>query len=375
MQMEGKVVPVMQKNVQNQADIPTRPLRLMSKVYREVLPAIHKRLAYWKQRAEQIPNEELRRQALASIAGKQFHCEGGGIYALLAPLSKRDDVYDFIVAYQTISDYLDNLCDRSISVDGHNFRQLHRSMQDAIIGSRSTDNYYLYQEDQEDGGYLLELVQVCQQSLAKLPGLTNLQQAMLKLCSLYCDLQVYKHIVVEKRLEALIDWWREYQYDYPDLAWYEFAAATGSTLGIFYFTALAAQNQSTVNYRAIASKPPAYFPYVQGLHILLDYLIDQAEDIEGKDLNFCFYYQNEAVKRERLTYIYQQARTQVSALPEAAFHLMVMDGLLGMYLADKKVTQQKTVRQIAKQLLKLGTWQSRFFYMNCWWIHRLGAKV
>lgn len=31
-----------------------------------------------------------------------------------------------------------------------------------------------------------------------------------------------------------------------------------------------------------------YFPYIQGLHILLDYLIDQEEDKAGGDLNFCF---------------------------------------------------------------------------------------
>ena len=36
-----------------------------------------------------------------------------------------------------------------------------------------------------------------------------------------------------------------------------------------------------------------YFPYIQGLHILLDYLIDQEEDKVGGDLNFCFYYENE----------------------------------------------------------------------------------
>lgn len=353
-------------------EAPQKPLSLMRKVYKEVFPAIHKRLNYWKGRAENIPNEELRRQALASISSKQFHCEGGGIYALLAPEDLREDIYDFIVAYQTISDYLDNLCDRSVSLDGENFRQLHRSMQDAIIGSSSTDNYYIHQDDQDDGGYLNALVEMCQVSLAKLPGLVAFQQGMLKLCSLYCDLQVHKHIVIDKRLDALTSWWNSYKLDYPDLKWYEFAAATGSTLGIFYLAALATSPSRSVKTQEVLA---GYFPYVQGLHILLDYLIDQAEDSEVNDLNFCFYYENEEEKVNRISYIYQKAKDGMERLPDAKFHLMIIDGLLGMYLADRKVAEQKPVQKIAKQLLRQGTWQSKFFYLNCWWIHRVGNKV
>lgn len=61
-------------------------------------------------------NDELHNQAIASIEHKTFHCEGGGILALLAN-EHREDCIRFIVAYQTISDYLDNLCDRSTSLD------------------------------------------------------------------------------------------------------------------------------------------------------------------------------------------------------------------------------------------------------------------
>lgn len=61
-------------------------------------------------------NDELHSQAIASIEHKTFHCEGGGILALLAN-EHREECIRFIVAYQTISDYLDNLCDRSTSLD------------------------------------------------------------------------------------------------------------------------------------------------------------------------------------------------------------------------------------------------------------------
>ena len=53
--------------------IPTHPITLMKKVYRDVFPIVHRELAYWKQRAQNIPDAELRKQALASIETKTFH--------------------------------------------------------------------------------------------------------------------------------------------------------------------------------------------------------------------------------------------------------------------------------------------------------------
>lgn len=362
--------------MQNQAirvQAPRKPLPLMNAVYKETLPAIHRQLSYWKRKAEQIPDEELRTQALASIATKQFHCQGGGVYALLAPLANRSYVYRFIVAYQTISDYLDNLCDRSVSLDPTNFRQLHQAMIDAITGETGEQDYYKYQEHQEDGGYLRELVQTCQEALLQLPSVDQYRSNMLILSQLYCDLQVYKHIHKEKREQALQDWWKNYQDTYSQLEWYEFAAGTGSTLGIFYYSALAANEfySAEVDHQAFQS----YFPYVQALHILLDYLIDQEEDRQGGDLNFCFYYDNEQIKQHRILWIYQQAKQAVEKLPFSSFHRMVVDGLISIYLADPKVKKQREVKKIAKSLISQGSWMMKFFHWNGWLIHRKSKKV
>ena len=85
--------------------VPTCAISLMTRSYRKIFPSVHKELSYWKKRAESIPDSELRKQALASIESKTFHCEGGAIMALIA--NKYDqEVIRFIVAYQTISDIL-----------------------------------------------------------------------------------------------------------------------------------------------------------------------------------------------------------------------------------------------------------------------------
>lgn len=348
----------------------------MKDVYKKVFPIVHQQLTVWKRKAEQIPNPELRKQALASIETKQFHCEGGGIYALLAHPEKIETVLQFIVAYQTISDYLDNLCDRSLSLELDNFRLLHQAMVDAVSEASERalpSNYYALQEDQADGGYLLELVRTCQLALDELPSYTGYRRNVLQLCQLYCDLQVYKHIDMHKREQALLDWWSRHKTQFPQLEWYEFAAATGSTLGIFYYTSLSSHLYQSEQLNQQVSQ--SYFPYVQGLHILLDYLIDQGEDRLEGDLNFCFYYPSDQKKLQRFEWFVQQARSAVSNLPYAAFHLMVMEGLLGLYLADQKVRKQKDVLQISRKLLKRSKLSTWFFFLNGWLIHRKGKKV
>jgi tetraprenyl-beta-curcumene synthase len=354
-------------------NVPKKPIPLLAAIYKKVLPPIHRQLTYWKQRAEKIPNLELRKQALASITSKQFHCEGGGIYALLVDEEKRDKVITFIVAYQTISDYLDNLCDRSVSLDPENFRCLHQSMVDAVSGKTTQTSYYTYQVDQDDGGYLEDLVRACHAALRDLPTYEGNKANVLTLCHLYCDLQVYKHIDKEKREEALEDWWSSHQSTFSQLEWYEFAAATGSTLGIFYYVALSSQAYHSEKLHQQVFE--AYFPYVQGLHILLDYFIDQNEDRQGGDLNFCFYYPSEEDKLRRLEWFYKRAQDAVQCLPQSSFHQMMVDGLLGMYLADRKVKKQQDVKQIAKKILKRRPWSTRLFFLNCWIIHRKGKKV
>ncbi len=46
--------------------IPTRPWTLVSRIYRNVLPAVHYYLDEWKEQANQILNLELRQQSLMS---------------------------------------------------------------------------------------------------------------------------------------------------------------------------------------------------------------------------------------------------------------------------------------------------------------------
>ena len=350
-----------------QIQAPRGPLGLMNRMYRYILPETKRALEHWRQSAGQIPDLELRRQALDSISGKAFHCYGGAAYAA-ANLTEHRTLVSLIVAYQTISDYLDNLCDRSTSMDPADFRLLHQSMLDAVDPAATPVNYYALREEQEDGGYLRSLVQTCQACIRELPAYDAAKPYVQDLAKLYTDLQVYKHIRPELREEALLTWWEEHKHLTPELAWNEFAAATGSTLGVFML--FLAASDTSLTERVAASIHESYFPHVCGLHILLDYLIDQNEDRIGGDLNFCNYYEDTETMLDRITYIVNRARADVATVPASSFHRMIIEGLLALYLSDPKVSEQQDVRLASQRLMKKSPLMRIFFLVNSRWIRK-----
>ena len=343
---------------------------MTTKIILQVRPDVHRLLREWKNRAEEIPDPELRKQALMSIETKAFHCEGGAIYALLAG-DHYDEALQFIIAYQTISDYLDNLCDRSTSCDPDDFCSLHESMPHALTPNVSGFQYYRLRNEQDDGGYLMSLVKTCQEILEKLPSYHTIAPAIHELAGYYCELQVHKHVRIEERISRLESWFDTHKDHLPAMTWYEFAACTGSTLGIFCLVAHAFRDDCSKE--LVRRIKEAYFPWVQGLHILLDYLIDQEEDRAGGDLNFCSFYSGSSEMTERLIYFYKQADLSIARLPNARFHHMINRGLLGMYLADRKVDRQKDVRRVAKRMIRLGGIVTLFFFLHCWVYRRIKA--
>jgi tetraprenyl-beta-curcumene synthase len=341
--------------------LPQMPISLMYRVYRNVFPEVHKELNYWKQRAAMIPNGELRKQALDSIADKTFHCEGGAIMSLIAMKDYKKAIR-FIVAYQTISDYLDNLCDRSTSLNPVDFAALHESMEDALSIDGELRDYYRERDDKDDGGYLVDLVLTCRSELKGLKNYEVIAPYLFELSRYYRDLQIHKHVEYSERVPRLQNWFNNHRDKFPEMQWYEFSACTGSTLGIFCLVSYALRKDFKPEYAE--SIRNGYFPYIQGLHILLDYFIDQDEDRKEGDLNFCFYYENEEALFERLKYFIINADFHTAKLPHRKFHQLINRGLIGLYLSDEKVQNQQKVKKLAKDMIKSGGAISFFFFVN-----------
>jgi tetraprenyl-beta-curcumene synthase len=313
-----------------------------------ILPRVQKLLSQWRVEALPCPDPVLRQMALASLKHKAFHCQGGAVFAALSPKYEKT-LLRIIVAYQTLCDYLDNLCDRAGSTDGKAFRHLHNSLLTALTPGSTCGDYYLYYPYKEDGGYINGLVEECQTQIETLPNYWKVQQRLWELANWYSELQVRKHLNLDVREEQLISWASQQSRRYIGVRWQEFAAATGSTLAVFALLGLACREE--LDDASMHRTWQAYFPWICGLHILLDYFIDREEDLQGGDLNFTFYYRNEAEMEERLKYFIYQAHDCAASMPNQAFHTTVVEGLLGLYLSDLKIPAQ-SYQAMAQSLLQ-----------------------
>lgn len=336
-------------------------LGLITKFVRNVFPLVDTELTKWQEGAATGGCLELSKQALASIKDKKFHCQGGSIYSLYKGVNTPNFVR-LVVALQTISDYLDNLCDRAGIADEQAFRQLHLAMNDALDPDVTPRNYYQYYTFKNDGGYLARLVRTCQQEADQLPSYQIVKPELLRLANLYSDLQTYKHLDPIIREAKMTSWIQNHLPNYPKISTWEFAAATGSTLGMFMLCAAASNPSLTAADAAKISA--AYFPWISGLHILLDYFIDGAEDRANGDLNFISYYTDEQETLNRLTYFQNQALVQAQTIPNPLFTQTVIHGLLAMYLSDPK-TNAPQERAIKKELLKSSGAYTKFIYGLC----------
>ena len=336
-------------------------LTLISRFVLTAFPLVKAELTRWRLQAAACPEKELAFQALASITDKAFHCKGGSIYSLY-PGTDQAGLVRFITALQTISDYLDNLCDRAGVYDEAAFRQLHTAVTDALDPDRPIADYYACYPLQADGGYLVSLASACRDLVLLLPSYSSVKPEVLELASLYSQLQTYKHLDPAVREEKMLAWTEPYLTGYPDISPWEFAASTGSTLGIFMLCAAASDVNITT--QQAAQIRSSYFPYITGLHILLDYFIDAAEDRLHGDLNFIAYYGSAATTRDRLAWFTREAFAAAARLPEPEFHRTVVCGLLAMYLSDPK-TNREPENSIKRDLLRQAGQYTQLLYCLC----------
>jgi len=360
---------------------------------KNAIPQAEKELRHWCSRARQIPCALLREQALASIALKKFHVLGGSVYTLYPGGSARKfapSILRAIVSLQTISDYLDNLCDRAGQTDEQAFRRLHKAMSDALdpytppeestIGrhEESFSPYYFYYPYREDGGYLAELVHTCRTNLAALPSYRLVMPYALELARLYSDLQSLKHLDQRIRRSRLEQWATRNMkhksvpvcWNLPDeVEWWEFAAATGSTLGLFVLFAMAAESE--IDERSVKDTLNLYFPWICGLHILLDYLIDLDEDKTLGDFNFVACYPSEKYLLERFTTFIRKSAALTREAPRSSFHLLVIRGLLALYLSDRKV-KSGGIEPIAQALCAASGTLTTLMRRSCMVLRHIG---
>ncbi|MDQ2816674.1 MAG: tetraprenyl-beta-curcumene synthase family protein [Candidatus Eremiobacteraeota bacterium] len=309
-------------------------LALGSAFIARVIPGAAAELKRWRRRAGAIPHAAVRREALSSIDAKAFHVHGGCILGTFLRGNALRHYIRLVATYETAVDYLDNLCDRMDTHDEEDFRALHESLGD-VFATPGHPRRYFRCRDYDDGGYLEELVETSQRLFAQLPGYEAVRPYAVDVADRYCELQARKHLNAgerERRCGAA------FSGVAPDLAWWEGAAASGSTMPIFAlaYGTLAGK----ISAARIRELHGGYFPYFSATHILLDYFIDQAEDRAHDELNFVTCYGSRQAARDGITNIARTALKRLSALEDAQRHEFALRAMCAFYCSRPKVARQ-----------------------------------
>lgn len=295
-----------------------------------VLPLLNAELAHWRARAADIPNPQLRQTAETAL-DKRGNIEGAALFATLAPPAHRHRTVRALVAFQTAYNYLDTLSELPSEDPVANADQLHQALLLALHPGAPHPDYYEHNPDRGDGGYLTGILEVCREAVAGLPSYAAVAPTARAAAARIVDFQTLNLSEEQGGHRALKAWATEVTPAASGLAWWETAAAAGSSLAVHALIAAAADPHS--RRPGARDLDRAYFPWIGALHSLLDSLVDRTEDHANGQHNLLDYYHSPPDATIQLAGLAMRARGSTEHLPSPHAHRVILTAMCSYYLS------------------------------------------
>jgi tetraprenyl-beta-curcumene synthase len=313
-----------------------------------VLPQVSWELAHWRTMAGEIPNHQLRRTAGEALC-KLGNIEGAALFATLAPAAHRRGTVCALVAFQTAYNYLDALSELPSENPVANGAQLHQALLSALHPGAPHPDYYAHNPDRADGGYLTAILDACRDAVAGLPSYLAVFPTALGAAARIVDFQALNLSETQGGHGALRRWATEVTPEATGLAWWETAAAAGSSLAVHALIAAAADPDLDPWYAWEIDG--AYFPWIGALHSLLDSLVDRREDHESGQHSLLDYYSSPVDAAIRLVSLAMRARAATECLPSPHAHRVMLTAMCSYYLSAPECDTAET-RMITRTLAR-----------------------
>lgn len=295
-----------------------------------VFPRARAHVARWERLALRIPDPGLRRPVLAALREKRTNIEGAAAFATFAPKQMRARLTHALSSFQAAYNLLDMLGEQPSADPVADGRRLHEALLCALEPSAAPLDWYEHHPHQDDGGYLNSLLAECQQAVASLPSFGVAAPLAREAAARIVAFQSLNLSESQGDHAALEQWAHAATPAGSGLQWWETAAAAGSSLPVYALLAAAAEPH--LDMREARAIERAYFPWIGGLHSLLDNLIDKHEDEAAGHRSLVEYYGPQRAA-QRMRWLTEQATDAARHLPRASGHEVILVGMIGSYLS------------------------------------------
>jgi tetraprenyl-beta-curcumene synthase len=257
-----------------------------------------------------------------------------------------------LVAYQVMWDFLDSVHERAADQGTANGIQLHAALMDALAPNRMPRDYYRYHPWQDDGGYLRELVEVCQENCSLLPGYQVVAPLIAREARRAEVLALNHELDAEKRAASLRAWATREFPDATEIAWWELTGAASAGVTIFALLALAADGKVPKASLLVRTRN-VYSPWTAAAATMLDSYVDTVEDEARGDHSYVAYYPTPQRAVERIGQLIQRSMIASRELPNGEVHAVILASMVALYLT-KDTARLPMMRHRTQRIARAG---------------------
>jgi tetraprenyl-beta-curcumene synthase len=296
-----------------------------------VYPCVWREVARLRERARRIPDAELRRLALETLAKKRGNLDGAAAFAAFVPIASRRAVVRSLLSFQAAYDFADTLSEQPSADPVANARSLHGSLLVALKPDAAHRDYYAHCARREDGGYLVGIVDLCREAVAGLPGYELVTEPVWRAAERIVVYQSLNTPCAGGTYDAYARWAASETPPGTGLSWWETGASAGSSLAIFALIAAAAGRG--LEREDVVAIEAAYWPWIGALHTLLDSLVDHVDDVAAGQQSLISYYGSSAAAATGMRRLASQSVRLAQGLDASSRHLILLTAMTGLYLS------------------------------------------
>jgi tetraprenyl-beta-curcumene synthase len=336
-----------------------------------VIPTVAEGMASWRRRAAAIPGSPLRAGACANLRSSRLNTEGAALFATL-PQCRHRGLIRALIAYQTALDYLDTLSEHPGPQQRADGVQLHLALVESLQPAGPISDYYQHHSWRDDGGYLRALVEAVRQGCAELPSYERVHDLAIDAARRMTVQSLNHEPLAGPRNAALRAWAARKFRGRRDLTWFEWTAASCSSLSTLALLALAADPHLRED--DVVEAEAVYFPWVCAASTLLDAFVDQPSDRAEGNHSYVEHYDSEAEMTERLCEIVYRSVDGARRLRNGERHALIVAGMVSMYLS-KASARSPELRPAARRIARAAGSLPRVqlpIMRAMWLLQRLG---